>query len=157
MAVEYRQHGYGVLKVNRLLAAFKDSPTPHKALLIGAVVVAMLIVGGLSNWVTDYYASKSKAALIEKNKQLQTEYDKTLGEKKAYQLQAAESKMKADAILAAIEQQKTNVKLVDDKLKAVEEKYEQAKANLGDCDNDADCLAKLCAELRAAGFTCTTE
>jgi chromosome segregation ATPase len=132
------------------------SPMAQIGLVLGLLAVMALLYFAVSS--RSY--NQGRESLKEENRALQSKYDAAIGEKNAYRLEAAESKMKADAVLAAIENKKTDIKQVDDKLKEVEKKYETAKANMGDCGDTVDeCTKRLCKELAAAGFkvTCTAE
>lgn len=142
--------------IRNLTDTWKTSSILAKVGMGAAVlVVVVLIVGGTRSCVSSYKDAqfeKKQAELKEENQRVTDSYNQALGQAKANEQAAREEKAKADAIIATIEARTTNVKLLDDKLEQVNQKYEKAKSELGDCANTDDCLKRLCLELKAAGF-----
>lgn len=110
-----------------------------------------------------YYQAKVDALQSEKkilqreNQNLQENYRTLLVESKAHEAKAIESRAKADALVAAIDQGNKSVSTIDKKYTEAVRNYETQRANIDDCSNDpVHCSELLCLELRKAGFKCDT-
>jgi hypothetical protein len=96
--------------------------------------------------------NKEKIELQQKEQTIIDDYNQKLGMAKANELAAREDKLLSDAKVSEYERRMGNAKAVDAKIDSVEAKYEQAKQDMGECENQQECLDKLCRELMAAGF-----
>jgi Tfp pilus assembly protein PilN len=119
---------------------------------VAAVIVLLVILWGLLR-----YHQGKMSELQQRNAELQREYDEAIGEAKAHERNAAELKLQNEALKQVIAQGNQRVKDLETKREEAVKRYEQEKANLGDCGDNADCLRKLCDELRAAGFPTNCE
>lgn len=130
------------------------SPAAKGIIGIGALLVIVLIIAGVSWWNGRTIANlrKEAAELKQENVRLSDSYNQALGVAKANERAAREEKLLADARIAEMEKRIANIAVIDRKMDTIEEKYAQIKANRGECpDDDAACLKLLCEELVAAG------
>jgi hypothetical protein len=126
-----------------------DFITPRRA-WIAAGILCFLFV---SLWGAGKYHAAKLTSLKADNARIVDQYQQQLGVAHANELAAREEAMKAQALVAAVEQGNRNVAALGAKIDQAAGNYEQAKSDLGDCATPDDCLRRLCLELRAAGFT----
>lgn len=138
--------------MDRLLALFKTFSLLTQAALIGGLLLLLLFA---ANGIRGFFLARQVTNLQQQQQELQTKYDRLIGESNAQIATAREDKLKADAKVAAIEQGKANIRQIEAQLQKAVESYEKKKSELGDCSDDpAECQRLLCEELRAAGFKC---
>lgn len=144
------------MALERLVAAFKESSLMAKAGIgAGLLALVLLVVGGVHLWHSHTIASltKQQEQLKQENQTLTDSYNQALGQAKAFEQSAREEKLKADAYKATIEAGNKNIKVLDQKLEMAKGNYETAKSELGNCgDTQAECIRRLCLELKAQGF-----
>jgi len=122
--------------------------TPRRAWIAAGILCVLFV----SLWGAGKYHAAKLTSLKADNARIVDQYQQQLGVAHASELAAREEAMKAQALVAAVEQGNRNVAALGAKIEQAGSNYEKSKSNLGDCVDAADCLQRLCAELKSAGF-----
>ena len=137
-----------------LRTALQSTSRATRWVLAGVCLLVVLIALGihLLHVRVEAGLTKEQEQLRIENRQITDNYQQKLGEAHANETAAREDALKATALLDEYKRRMGNIKALDQQIKTVEEKHEADKANLGECTDDNDCLARLRAELCRAGF-----
>jgi len=122
--------------------------TPRRAWIAAGILCALFVF----LWGAGKYHAAKLTSLKADNARIVDQYQQQLGVAHANELAAREEAMKAQALVAAVEQGNRNVAALGAKIEQAGTNYQTAKSEMGDCVDTDDCVRKLCEELKLAGF-----